>query len=65
MKSEEEIRAMLLQAESEAKYWRDRFHAKTMDTKENAECLRNYTALRGVMRTLRWTLEEVTVSPLR
>lgn len=65
MKSKAEVKEMLLKAEDEAKYWRDRFHSKTMDTKENAECLRNYTALRGVMRTLRWTLEEVTVSPLR
>jgi len=64
MKSEEEIKIMLLKAEEEAKYWRDRFHSRTMDTKENAECLRNYTALRGVMKTLRWTLEEITASPL-
>jgi len=64
MKSEEELKAMLLQAESEAKFWRDRFHSRTMDTKENAECLRNYTALRGVMKTLRWALEEIASSPL-
>ncbi len=64
MKSEEELKAMLLQAEEEAKFWRDRFHSRTMDTKENAECLRNYTALRGVMKTLRWTLEEITASQL-
>jgi len=64
MKSEEELKEMLLQAEEEAKFWRDRFHSRTMDTKENAECLRNYTALRGVMKTLRWTLEEITASPL-
>ncbi len=65
MKSEEEVREMLLQAEAEAKYWRDRFHSRTMDTKENAECLRNYTALRGVLKTLRWALEEISSSPLR
>ncbi len=65
MRSEEELKAMLLEAEEEAKYWRDRFHSRTMDTKQNAECLRNYTALRGVMKTLRWALEEITVSPLR
>tara|TARA_R110002020_G_scaffold127857_1_gene286657 strand:+ start:487 stop:684 length:198 start_codon:yes stop_codon:yes gene_type:complete len=65
MRSEEELKSMLLEAEEEAKYWRDRFHSRTMDTKENAECLRNYTALRGVMKTLRWVLEEITVSPLR
>lgn len=64
MKSEEEVREMLLKAEEEAKYWRDRFHSRTMDTKENAECLRNYTALRGVLKTLRWVLEEITASPL-
>jgi len=64
MKSKEEVREMLLKAEEEAKYWRDRFHSRTMDTKENAECLRNYTALRGVLKTLRWVLEEITASPL-
>ena len=64
MKSEEEVREMLLKAEEEAKYWRDRFHSRTMDTKENAECLRNYTALRGVLKTLRWVLEEISASPL-
>jgi hypothetical protein len=64
MKGEEEVREMLLKAEEEAKYWRDRFHSRTMDTKENAECLRNYTALRGVLKTLRWVLEEITASPL-
>tara|TARA_R110001599_G_scaffold282_6_gene1219 strand:+ start:27417 stop:27614 length:198 start_codon:yes stop_codon:yes gene_type:complete len=65
MKSEEEIKAMLLEAEEEAKYWRDRFHSRTMDTKQNAECLRNYTALRGVKKTLRWVLENKAISPLR
>jgi len=64
MKNKEEVREMLLKAEEEAKYWRDRFHSRTMDTKENAECLRNYTALRGVLKTLRWVLEEITASPL-
>ena len=65
MKSEEEVKAMLLEAEEEAKYWRDRFHSRTMDTKQNAECLRNYTALRGVKKTLRWVLENKAISPLR
>tara|TARA_R110000764_G_scaffold179687_3_gene265775 strand:- start:715 stop:912 length:198 start_codon:yes stop_codon:yes gene_type:complete len=65
MKTEEEVKAMLLEAEDEAKYWRDRFHSRTMDTKQNAECLRNYTALRGVKKTLRWVLENKAISPLR
>ena len=65
MKTEEEVKAMLLEAEEEAKYWRDRFHSRTMDTKQNAECLRNYTALRGVKKTLRWVLENKALSPLR
>ena len=30
-----------------------------MNTQQNAECLRNYTALRGVVKTLRWVLDEV------
>ena len=64
MRTEEELKAMLIQAEEEAKFWRDRFHSRTMDTKENAECLRNYTALRCVLKTLRWALEEITASPL-
>ena len=65
MKTEEEVKAMLLEAEEEAKYWRDRFHSRTMDTKQNAECLRNYTALRGVKKALRWVLENKAISPLR
>ena len=65
MKTEEEVKAMLLEAEEEAKYWRDRFHSRTMDTKQNAECLRNYTAWRGVKKTLRWVLENKAISPLR
>ena len=64
MRNKEEVTEMLIQAEEEAKYWRDRFHSRTMDTKENAECLRNYTALRGVLKTLRWVLEEISASPL-
>ena len=27
-----------------------------MNVRKNAEALRNYTALRGVIKTLRWTL---------
>ena len=73
MKTEEEVKRLngtvyaddIKEAEEEAKYWRDRFHSRTMDTKQNAECLRNYTALRGVKKTLRWVLENKAISPLR
>lgn len=63
MKSEEEIITMLEQAVSKKKEWYDLWNSRVMGTSQNAECLRNYTALRGVVKTLKWVLDNVH-SPL-
>ncbi|MEE2759338.1 MAG: hypothetical protein VYA86_05100 [Candidatus Thermoplasmatota archaeon] len=52
----EEIRDMLHEAEERKKLWEQHYHSAKMDRKANAEAIRNITALRGVIKTLRWTL---------
>jgi hypothetical protein len=59
MKEKEQIREMLLEAIEKKKQWFDLWNSRVMNTQQNAECLRNYTALRGVVKTLRWVLDEV------
>ena len=59
MKEKEEIRDRLSQANEAKKQWFDMWHSREMNTHQNAECLRNYTALRGVVKALLWVLEEV------
>lgn len=56
IRSEDEIRTMLMDAESLKEEWKIHFHSGKMSTKENAEALRNYTALRGVVKALKWVL---------
>tara|TARA_B100001123_G_C15256867_1_gene1005046 strand:+ start:554 stop:778 length:225 start_codon:yes stop_codon:yes gene_type:complete len=56
LRSVEELREMLREAEERKELWEKHFKSGTMDVKRNAEALRNYTALRGVIKTLRWTL---------
>lgn len=63
MKNEEEIIMMLEQAVTKKKEWYDLWNSRVMGTSQNAECLRNYTALRGVVKTLKWVLDCVH-SPL-
>ncbi|MDP6869312.1 MAG: hypothetical protein QGI21_00875 [Candidatus Poseidoniaceae archaeon] len=52
----EEIRSMLRDAEERKLLWEGHFNSAKMDRKSNAEAIRNITALRGVIKTLRWTL---------
>jgi len=59
MKRREEIYDMLQEAIEKKKQWFDLWNSRVMSTQQNAECLRNYTALRGVVKTLRWVLNEV------
>jgi|TARA_R110002020_G_scaffold123246_6_gene279522 hypothetical protein len=59
MKSEEEIIEMLAQAIEKKKEWYDLWNSREMGTSQNAECLRNYTALRGVVKTLKWVIDAV------
>ena len=56
-RSVEELREMLREAEERKVLWEKHFKSGTMDVRKNAEALRNYTALRGVIKTLRWTLK--------
>ncbi|MEC8926639.1 MAG: hypothetical protein VYB17_00085 [Candidatus Thermoplasmatota archaeon] len=55
-RSEEELRDMLYDAEERKQLWEEHFKSAKMDRKSNAEAIRNITALRGVIKTLRWTL---------
>jgi|TARA_B100001146_G_scaffold86431_1_gene76755 hypothetical protein len=55
-RSEEELRDMLLEAEGRKRLWEEHFKSAKMDRKANAEAIRNITALRGVIKTLRWAL---------
>tara|TARA_R110002167_G_scaffold111007_1_gene282302 strand:- start:19981 stop:20217 length:237 start_codon:yes stop_codon:yes gene_type:complete len=60
-----EIKDMLDQSIEQQKHWYDFFKSRQMGQKENAQALRNYTALRGVVKTLRWVLKEIEEEPLR
>jgi len=55
-RSAEELREMLREAEERKVLWEKHFKSGTMNIRKNAEALRNYTALRGVIKTLRWAL---------
>jgi len=52
----EELRDMLLEAEERKRLWEKHFKSEKMSRKSNAEAIRNITALRGVIKTLRWVL---------
>ncbi|SVC68686.1 uncharacterized protein METZ01_LOCUS321540 [marine metagenome] len=56
-RSEEELRDMLHEAEERKQLWEEHFKSAKMDRKSNAEAIRNITALRGVIKTLRWILK--------
>ena len=55
-RSNEELREMLREPEERKVLWEKHFRSESMNIKKNAEALRNYTALSGVIKTLRWTL---------
>jgi len=65
MRTVPEIKDMLDQAVEQKQHWYDFFKSGRMSVKNNAEALRNYTALRGVEKTLRWVLKEIDEEPLR
>ena len=52
----EELGDMLHEAEERKQLWETHFKSAKMDRKSNAEAIRNITALRGVIKTLRWAL---------
>jgi len=51
-----ELRLKLEEAERLKMEWKSHFHSGKLSTRDNAEALRNYTALRGVVKTLKWAL---------
>ena len=51
-----ELRFKLEEAERLKAEWKRHFHSGKLSTKDNVEALRNYTALRGVVKTLQWAL---------
>ena len=55
-RNEEELRDMLHEAEERKQLWEEHFKSAKMSRKANAEAIRNITALRGVIKTLRWAL---------
>ena len=55
-RNEEELREMLHEAEERKALWERHFHSAKMSQRSNAEAIRNITALRGVIKTLRWCL---------
>ncbi len=55
-RSVEELKQMLREAEERKVLWEQHYHSAKMNRKANAEAIRNITALRGVIKTLRWTL---------
>ena len=65
LRTESEIQEMLDLAVEEKKQWYDFFRSRKMNVSKNAEALRNYTALRGVEKTLRWVLKEIEEVPLQ
>ncbi len=56
MRNDDEIRVMLTEAESIMEAWLEHFEDKKMNMRDNAEAIRNYTALRGVVKALNWVL---------
>jgi len=61
-----EILDMLEETIERKKLWYSHFRSGEMSITDNAEAIRNYTALRGVEKTLRWVLKQVGAKePLR
>jgi hypothetical protein len=65
MRTELEVQEMLALAIEQKKGWYDFYKSRKMSVSKNAEALRNYTALRGVEKTLRWVLKEIEEDPLQ
>jgi len=62
MQSTEDIREMLREATVRRDEWLAYFESGKLSRKENAEALRNFTALRGVIKTLKWVLKSPEVA---
>lgn len=60
-RSRNEVSLMLEQAKSRRDAWYSYWKNNKLTRQENAEALRNYTALRGVVKTLKWVLQHEEV----
>tara|TARA_Y100000004_G_scaffold113294_1_gene127175 strand:- start:393 stop:665 length:273 start_codon:yes stop_codon:yes gene_type:complete len=55
-RSREELQLMLADAIERRDQWFTYWDKTKLSRKQNVEALRNYTALRGVVKTLQWVL---------
>lgn len=56
IRNRNEIQVMLEEAIERRDAWFDYWDKTKLSKKENIEALRNYTALRGVVKTLQWVM---------
>ena len=56
MRSREELQLMLADAIQRRDQWFNYWDKTKLSRKQNVEALRNYTALRGVVKSLQWVL---------
>lgn len=65
MRLEHDIREMLIEAKGIRNIWLEAIMNKDWDNKqEMMEAIRNYNALRGVVKSLQWILSDAMPSPL-
>lgn len=56
IRTREEVQLMLDEAIVRRNAWFDYWNKTKLSKKDNIEALRNYTALRGVVKTLQWVM---------
>ncbi len=61
IRSREELQLMLAEAVDRRDQWLNYWDNTKLSRKENVEALRNYTALRGVVKALKWALMHTDV----
>jgi hypothetical protein len=65
LRLEHDIREMLIEAKCIRNIWLEAIMNKDWDNKqEMLEAVRNYNALRGVVKSLQWILSDAMPSPL-
>ena len=65
MRLEHDVREMLIEAKGIRNIWLEAIMNKDWDNKqEMMEAIRNYNALRGVVKSLQWILSDAMPSPL-
>jgi len=63
--SRQEVVRMVNDAVLLRERWWEYYSTNKLNTRDNAEALRNYTALTGVIKALRWVLDTNKEEPLR